>query len=266
MTQYYFLSSFLSARRFDDPLEYSFETIDDFLAWNLSKRDWNNYVVLKRFFDLENFAFFWANKPIVQHFGEVTPENVERLLYLQQWSDSSEFEDFFKDYLFLYKTHEERLENFSSLVRHFLSFYQTSSSLFLQSYFTFKQQLRVVLAGLRARVMHEDVSYVLRDENATDDVVLHVLMQKDAPQYELPPMFSDLKDLLEDYGRLSQSLHRSLFFYEFHKIEEMTRDSYFDSKVILGRAAAYLLAIRYNAVDVEKGKQIINLMEKEITW
>lgn len=266
MAQYYFLSSFLSARRFDDPLIYSFETMNDCLSWNLSKKDWDHYVILKRFFDLENFAFFWALKPIDQHFGEVTPENVEQLLYLQQWSDSREFEDFFKDYLSLYKTNEERLENYSSLVRHFLSFYQQSSSHFLSMYFTFKQQLRVVLAGLRARVMKTDISYVLRDENATDDVVLHVLMQKDAPQYELPPVFSDLKAILADYGRLPVSLYKSLFFYEFHKIEEMTRSSYFDSNVVLGRATAYLLAIRYHSIDANKGKQIINHMEKEITW
>lgn len=266
MTQYYFLSSFLPIRQFNDPLIYSYDALDDLLSLNLSTKDWKNYLVLKRFFDLENFASFWANKPIVFHLGEVTQKNVQELVYLQQWADSSEFEDFFKDFLFLNETNEERLENFSILVKDFLSFYQQSSSVFLQSYFTFKQQLRVVLAGIRARFMQMDVAYVLRNEDASDAVVLQVLMQKDAPRYELPDAFADLGNILEDYGHLPYSLYRSLSLYEFHKIEEMARNSSFDSNVVLARVVLYLLAIRHSSMNVEKGTQIINSMEKEITW
>lgn len=267
MTQYYFLSSFLPIRHFNDPLVYSFEALNELLAFNLSSKDWKHYLVIKRFFDLENFAAFWSNTPITFHLGEVTQSNVKQLLHLQQWSDSSEFEDFFKDFLFYNETNEERLVNFSTLVKDFLSFYQqTSSSFFLQSYFTFKQQLRVVLAGIRARFMQEDVAYVLRNEDLSDEVVLQVLMQKDAPRYELPNAFADLDRILDDYSHLPYSLYRSLSLYEFHKVEEMARDSFFDSNVVLARIVLYLLAIRHSSINIEKGKQIINAMEKEIIW
>ncbi|BAE81098.1 conserved hypothetical protein [Chlamydia felis Fe/C-56] len=266
MTQYYFLSSFFLPQLPELPPAYSFDTLDDLLHLNLSDEDLGHYIILKRFFDFENFAFFWAGKPLPHSYGTVTQENVGNMVNLQQWSDDCEFEDFFKDFLWQYKTPEERSGNFSSLVRGFLAHYQNSSSEFLRAYFTFKQNLRVILAGFRARVMKLDVSYVLRDEDSSDPVVLQVLMQKDAPNYELPGEFSDLSDVLQDYGRLPHTLNRTLSLYEFHKIEEMGRDKYFDANAILAKVAAYLFAIRNGMVNLDKGRNIINSMEKAITW
>ncbi|WP_348662866.1 DUF2764 family protein [Chlamydia vaughanii] len=266
MTQYYFLSLFFLPQLPESCPVYSFEDLDDLLHLNLSKEDLEYYVVLKRFFDFDNFAFFWADKPLVQSYGVVTQDNVESMLKLQQWSDACEFEDFFKDFLLQYKTPKERLNNFSSLIREFLAYYQNSPSEFLRTYFTFKQNLRVILAGFRSRVMNLDVSYVLRDEDSSDPVVLQVLMQKDSPHYELPGEFSDLSNVLEDYGRLPHTLNRTLSLYEFHKIEEMYRDNYFDANAVLAKVAAYLFAIRNSLVSLEKGKNIINSMEKAITW
>ncbi|CAG9045880.1 hypothetical protein NVRI1_00212 [Chlamydia abortus] len=266
MTQYYFLSSFFLPQLPESRPVYSFDDLDALLHLNLSKEDLGYYVILKRFFDFENFAFFWSGKPLPHSYGVVTQENVESMVNLQQWSDDCEFEDFFKDFLLQYKTSQERVENFSSLVREFLSYYQQSSSEFLHTYFTFKQNLRVILAGFRSRVMKLDVSYVLRDEDSSNPVVLQVLMQKDAPNYELPEEFSDLSGVLQDYGRLPHTLNRTLSLYEFHKIEEMYRDKYFDTNAVLARVTAYLFAIRNSMVDLEKGKNIINSMEKAITW
>ncbi|EPP34525.1 hypothetical protein CP10139811_0393 [Chlamydia ibidis] len=266
MTQYYFLSSFFPNQLPEAPPLYSFEALDSLLLLNLSKRDFAHYVILKRFFDLENFAFFWADKPIPYSFGTVTQDRVAGMVYLQQWSDECEFEDFFKDFLLEHKSSKERLEHFSALMSCFLSHYQNSSLEFLREYFTFKKNLRVVLAGFRSRVMQLDVSYVLRDEDSSDPVVLQVLMQKDAPNYELPDGFSDLSSVLEDYGHLPHTLHRTLSLYEFHKMEEMYRNWYFDANAVLGRVATYLFAIRNSMVNLEAGKQKINSMEKAIAW
>lgn len=244
----------------------SFEELNDLLLLNLSKKDFEYYTVLKRFFDFENFAFFWANKPLPYAFGEITQDRVEGMISLQQWSDDCEFEEFFKDFLVQHKTAEERVKHFSALTRDFLNYYQQSSSDFLRTFFTFKQNLRIILAGFRARVMNIDVSYVLRDEDSSNPVVLQVLMQKDSPNYELPDEFFDLRDVLGDYGRLPHTLNRSLSLYEFHKIEEMCRDQYFDANGVLARVAAYLLAIRNSLVSVEKGRKTINSMEQGIKW
>ncbi len=266
MTQYYFLSSFFSPQLPEASPVYTFSVLDDFLSLNLSSRDWWHYTILKRFFDFENFAFFWAGKPIPYSFNEVTQEKVEQMILSQQWSDDCEFEDFFKDFLLLYKTSEERVKHFSGLTRDFLNYYQQSSSEFLRTYFTFRQNLRVVLAGFRARVMNLDVSYVLRDEDSSNPTVLQVLMQKDSPNYELPRDFFDLSDVLSDYGRLPHTLNRTLALYEFHKIEEMGRDKSFDSDAILARITSYLFAIRNSLLNLEKGREMINAMEKEIRW
>lgn len=267
MAQYYFLSSFLLPQNPEARPVYSLLDLDDLLSLNLIKRDFDVYVILKRFFDFDNFAFFFAGKPIVHSFGMVTQENVESMLRSQKWADDDEFEDFFKDFLLRYKTSQERLHHFSSLVREFLSYYQKNSySEFLRTYFKFKQDLRVILAGFRARLLHQDVSYVLRNEDSSDPVVLQVLIQKDAPHYELPEGFEDLSPVLEDYGRLPHTLNRTFARYEHHKIEEMYRDRYFDAEAVLSEVIAYLFAIRNSEVSAEKGKNIINSMEKAITW
>ncbi|WP_201457051.1 DUF2764 family protein [Chlamydia sp. 17-3921] len=266
MTQYYFLSSFLHPQLPEAQPVFSIDALNDLFDLNLSTRDQYYYTLLKRFFDFDNLAFFWAEKPLPFSFGAITQENVASMIHLQQWADDCEFEDFLKDFLIMYKTSQERIRNFSSLMREFLMYYQNSSSKFLRDYFTFKQQLRVVLAGFRARVLHLDVSYVLRNEDNSDPVVLHILMQKDAPNYELPKEFSDLQGVLEDYGRLPHTLHRTLLLYEFHKLEEFYRDAYFDESLILARAASYMFAIRNHLVDSERGREIINQIEKAITW
>lgn len=266
MTQYCFLSLFFLPQIPESRPVYSFEDLDDLLRLNLSDKDFEHYVILKRFFDFNNFAFFWAGKPITQSFGTVTQKNVESMLHLQQWSDDCEFEDFFKDFLLQYKTSQERLDNFSCLVGEFLGYYQNSSSEFLRTYFTFKQNLRVILAGFRARVLQLDVSYILRNEDSSDPIVLQVLMQKDSPHYELPREFADLSSVLEDYGHLPHTLNRTLSLYEFHKIEEMYRDKYFDADAVLAKIATYLLAIHNSVASVEKGRNIINSMERAITW
>ncbi|AGW39056.1 hypothetical protein CPE2_0651 [Chlamydia pecorum W73] len=266
MTQYYFLSSFLPSQQPEASPVFSIDILDDLFDLNLSSKDLHYYTVLKRFFDFENFAFFWADKPLPFSFGTVTQENVASLVRYQQWTEDYEFEEFFKDFLLAYRTPKERLKEFSSLVREFLTYYQNSSSQFLREYFTFKQQLRVVLAGFRAKVLHLDVSYLLRNEDSSDPVVLQVLMQKDAPNYELPQEFSDLKDLLADYGRLPHTLHRTLLLYEFHKLEEFYRNAYFDENLILAKAASYMFAIRNHLANAKKGREIINQIEKAITW
>ncbi|SPN73254.1 Protein of unknown function (DUF2764) [Chlamydia serpentis] len=266
MTQYYFLSSFLPPQLSESPPVFSISDLDDLLYLNLSEQDLCHYTLLKRFFDFENFAFFWSGKSLPFSFGEVTQENVEWMLSFEQWSDDSDFEDFFKDFLMIYKTPEDRLNHFSDLFREFLSYHQTNSSKFLQDYFTFQQQLRVVLAGFRARVLHMDVSYILRNEDSSDPVVLKVLMQKDSPNYELPQEFSDLQVVLDDYGRLPHTLNRALSLYQFHKLEGFYCDSYFDGNVILARSAAYMFAIRNSLANIEKGREMINQLEKAIKW
>ena len=154
----------------------------------------------------------------------------------------------------------------SYLVGEFLAHYRNSSSELLRTYFTFKQNLRVILAGFRSRVLQLDVSYVLRNEDSSDPIVLQVLMQKDSPHYELPREFADLSSVLEDYGHLPHTLNRTLSLYEFHKIEEMYRDKYFDADAVLAKITTYLLAIHHNVASVEKGRNIINSMERAITW
>ncbi|WP_213318216.1 DUF2764 family protein [Chlamydiifrater volucris] len=266
MTKYYFLSSFMPVQSPDGEAVFSLADLDDLLVTNLSREDWVKYQLIKRLFDLENFAFFWNGKEIRHSFGEVTKENVGDLLRFEQWGANEEFEDFFKDFLQMYKSSEERLQSYSQLVRDFLVHYSERCDGFLSKYLSFKQNLRIVLAGYRARAMQLDMSYVLRNEDHSDPIVLHTLMQKDAPQYELPWEFRDLKASLEDYGRLSHTLYRSLELYEFYKLEELMRDYYFDSGLVLGRAVSYLLALKRSRASIEIGKNFIGEMEKSLTW
>ena len=46
----------------------------------------------------------------------------------------------------------------------------------------------------------------------------------------------------------------------------MSRDKYFNTDAILSRVTAYLMAIRNSWASVQKGKELIDLMEKGIRW
>lgn len=58
MTKYYFLSSFMPVQSPDGEAVFSLADLDDLLVTNLSREDWIKYQLIKRLFDLENFAFF----------------------------------------------------------------------------------------------------------------------------------------------------------------------------------------------------------------
>lgn len=232
------------------------------MSLNLSSCDKKSFRCLARSFDLINFSIFWSGGKMERALGEVTQDNVEQLLVKRQWDDGTDMEPFLQDYLNTYKTNEERIENYSFLIRDFLHFYRlNATNAFLREYFSFKQDLRVIMAGFRAKLLNEDISRVLRNENTDEFTVLQILMQKNSSKFIPPLGYRDLGDIFEDYGQLPDSLHREMVLYEFNKIEELFRDSYFNSDAVLGRSAAYMTAYCYHFSSRKNSKRILNDIE-----
>lgn len=257
------MSSFLEPLSIEYLSNFDFSDFKRLLQVNLSAKDLISFKVLLRSFDLVNFSVYWSGREIVRSLGEVTQENVASLIEREQWADESEMEIFLKDYLLTYKTDEERVSNFSSLVRNFLIFHREhTDSRFIFEYFSFKQDFRVITAGFRAKMLNKDVSEVLRDEDSTDFVVLQTLMQKNSLKFIPPRGYGDLEDLFEDYGRLPEALHHELTLYEYNKVEELFKDSYFDLDVVLGRATTYMMAFCYYFTDRKQSEEFLHNMER----
>lgn len=259
MTQYFFLSSMLPELNFLDSLSMSFDDLDNLLLLNLEKKDYQKWVILKRFFDLENFAFLWAHKTITHSFGEVTRANAEQLLSEGCWANYDLFESFFLDFLNAYQTQELRLLNYSNLVRSFLSYYQ-DHDFFFSNYFQFKKDLRIILAGYRAKNLGLDISYVLREEDAQDTIVYQVLMQKDTKVFDLPLEYMDLKPIFDEFKHNPIALRAALANYEKGKLEDMFEPNYFSSSLVLSRSTGYLLTYRYEMNDSKQGKEKIDII------
>lgn len=259
MTQYFFLSSLLLEQSFIDSSSMNFDNLDSLLSLNLNKKDYQKWIILKRFFDLENFAFLWTQKEITHSFGEVTQVNVEQLLSEGRWSNYDLFEDFFLDFLNSYQTNDLRLLNYSVLVRSFLLYYQ-DYDFFFSKYFRFKMDLRVVFAGYRAKNLGFDISYVLREEDAHDPIVYQLLMQKDSKVFEPPLEYMDLKPIFDEFRYNSVALRQALINYEKNKLEDMFESDCFSSSLVLSRAVGYLLTYKYELRDSTEGKEKMDII------
>lgn len=259
MTQYFFLSSLLLEQSFVDSSLINFDDLDNLLLLNLEKKDYQKWIILKRFFDLENFAFLWAQKTIIHSFGEVTQFNGEQLLLEGCWSNYDLFEDFFLDFLNIYQTNDLRLLNYSVLVRSFLSYYQ-DYDFFFSKYFGFKMDLRIILAGYRAKNLGLDISYVLREEDAQDSIVYQVLMQKDTQIFDPPLEYMDLKPIFDEFKHNPIALRQALINYEKIKLEDMFESDYFSSYLILSRAVGYLLTYKHELKNSKEGEEKMDII------
>ena len=76
-------------------------------------------------------------------------------------------------------------------------------------------------------------------------------------EYDPPLEYQDLKQELASCGEAPWQQYKTVARYEFTKIEEMAHYPLFSSEWILGYFARLLLLERGSALDLEKGKTVI---------
>jgi hypothetical protein len=120
------------------------------------------------------------------------------------------------------------------------------------------------MAGFRAKKLGRDVAVEFQYEDPTDPIVAQILAQRDAPAYEPPFEYKELKPIFEEFGDSPLELNRAIFEYQFNHIIELWGGELFSLERILNYMARLILVERWLELDVQKGIKVVDTIEKEI--
>lgn len=257
MGNYYYLASALPSMEFPVLLgEMGSVSLRNALEMNLSQEDRIKVESLYSFVDLSNIKFLFREEEI-DPMGNLDEKALEDALLNQSF-----FSLYVFDFLQKHETREDRIRNFPALLSQFFREETEKQKGFLQSYFSFERELRLVLLGLRAKKLHRDLLKELQFEDLSDPFVMQILSQKDAEQYEPPAEYKEVKELLDACGSDPLEQNKAIAAYRFRKVKEMGEGDSFSIDYILSYLVQLMIVEYWNGLDSERGQTILSTFKK----
>lgn len=252
MAGYYFLIPSFPELRIGTPPEISWDELMFLLSSNLSQEDYAKVQVMRSYFDLENLRSFWAGFPI-HRFGNFDEVELEQALQVR-----SGLPNYVYNYMDRFDSKEDRLRHFSALLGEYYNTEIKQSSGFIKKMFSIERDIRLILTAFRAKALERDILSELQFEDPQDPLVADILAQKDAKSYDPPEAYQELKALYERHREAPLELQKALLQYRFHKVLELTGLKLFSLECVLSYVFQWILVEKWNILDQEKGKKIIN--------
>lgn len=257
MTNYYFVGSYLPDLRIGLPAEISFQDFDHLLQMNLSKRDYEKTIVLRRLWDIQNFRSFLQKEPLDPH-GEFDVAEMEEALL-----QTHRMRFYVREYLEKYESDEERLRHFPELLAAYFREEAKRADGFLKELLNFQREFLLVTVAFRAKKMGRDLSAELQFENPEEPFIAQLLAYKDAPTFEPPEKYEELKGVFEEHADAPLALHQALCEYVFDSIDRMVGWQPFTIDRILGYLVQLILVEKWLELDKAKGVEIVDRFVKE---
>lgn len=252
MTAYYFLASFLPPLFWGQPPEFSFEQLKDWLSLNLTREDRQEVARLLSFQDICNIRLLLSEEPVDPRGNLNEKELDEAILFM----------DVLPDYVFVFldqfESINERIRHFSGVLALFFREEMVKGSKFLQKYFAFEREWRLVQLALRCKRLGRDVVAELQFEDLGDPLVVQILAQKDADSYDPPAEYQALKELLQVASPDPWAEYEAFARYRFDKIGELIEGSAFSLDTILAYVAQSMILEHRFELDFSKGKMILD--------
>ncbi len=257
MGNYYYLTSSLPPLEFPVlPEDIGSISLRADLEMNLSEEDKKKVESLYLFVDLSNIKLLFREEEVDPR-GNLDEKGLDEALLYQSF-----FPLYVFDYLQKYETRQERLKNFPTLLAQFFREEAETQTGFIQEYFSFERELRLVLLGFRAKKLHRDLGKELQFEDLADPLVMQILSQKDAEQYEPPAEYKEVKELLDLCGSDPLEQNKAIAGYRFRTIREMGKGNSFSIDFLLAYLAQVMIIEYWNELDKEKGQTILSTFKK----
>lgn len=263
MNEYFFLASLLPPLEIGHVPTLGFIEFKTLMNENLSRKDLQKVRKFLHLIDLENLRALFADQPFDPR-GNYTRDQMNQALIDYAWEGGEPFPPYLTDYLEKYRGKEERLQHFPLLMTRFFEYEIEHNSGFVKDYFAFQRELRLVLLGFRAQKLGKNVAEELQYEDGSDPIVAQILAQGDGKTYEPPFEYKELKIIFEAYSNSPLEMHKALYEYQFKHIIELWGTEPFTIDRILNYLARLILVERWLELDVQKGIQIVDRIEKEI--
>jgi hypothetical protein len=257
MSKYYYLICAFPNLAIGIKPDLSFSEMELMLKWNLSDKDWEKFFTFRLYTDLKNLRSFLMKKPIDPR-GNLDEKGLEEALMLH---------DVFPEYVFEYLEREEsinyQLAHFPYLFAKYLQEEMTNETGFLQDFFSFERDFRLILTALRAKTLHRDIAFELQYEDPKEDLAADILAQKDLSSYTPPEEYLPIKHWYDQYLLSPKKLHEAFLNYRFMKVQEMTENHPFSIDQILAYASQLTLIEDWNQLNQEEANKTVASMLKD---
>ncbi len=251
MGQYYYIGTAFPTYSLDSPPDFKFDTVKDWLKTNLTAKDYEKSIVIRRYFDIENIRRLWKGEEF-DPYGTMDPNELEEALLTR-----AGLADYVYDYLDKYDNKEERIKRFPELIAAYFNDEIPKADGFLKKYLEFERDFRLVMVGFRAKQLGRDVAVELQYEDPIDEVVAQILAQKDSPNYEPPVRYEALKQIFMDNDDNPLELQKSLLEYKLRIYEEMVGLDFFSIDRILAYLIEHIMVEKWFALSKQKGQDLI---------
>ncbi len=251
MDNTYFVAPSLPPLTLGEAPEISFQEFSYRLEMNLGKKGLRAFALLRLTIDLDNIRSLYSDEPLDKR-GNLSEKELDEALLVQ-----ADLPEYVFDFLNQFDETKEKVRNSFGLLSRYFAEEIPKQKGFVKNLLILQRQMRLVLTALRAKRMKRDVVAELQFEELTDPMVAQILAQKDMEEYEPPVEFQDLKNNLMSCGDDPWEQYKVVLSFEFEKIREMTAYPLFSLDWILGYAARLLLAEKWNALDAERGAEIV---------
>lgn len=259
MTHYFFVAASLPALYLGNVPEMHFAEFDVLVKDNLLLKDYKQIEILRRYYDLLNIRALLKGNEFDPH-GNLDETELEVRVI-----DQENLPAYVLDFLKKYSSKEERLKHFPLLLADFFKKEVSSADPFVKHYLDFERKLRLIMVGFRAKQLGRNLASELQYENPEEELIAQILAQKDAPAFEPPEGFEDLKALFEHYNHSPLKLYQALEEYRFKKIGEMVGVDVFAFRYVLGYLARLIIAEKWMELDKKKGLEIVDNIIKGST-
>ncbi len=257
MTNYYFVTSALPSLQLGMQPEISYQEFSFLLDVNLTEKDLRQVRVLRRRADVENVKNYLQGEPLDPR------GNWSRMELEEALAGVENLPPYFYDFLHQYDTPELRLKNYPSLLSGYYRYEAAHAKGFLKELLQFDRRWRLVFTAMRAKALGRDLSKELQFEDADEDFVAQLLVQKDAPSFEPPDGYEALKSYYEEFRNDPLGLLKALQAWRFNKIEEMLGTQQFSIDRILGYMEQLVSLEQWSELDHVKGQRVVEAIIKE---
>lgn len=256
MADYPFLSSVLPDLSIDEKPEMSFLELKTLFGLNLSEKDQKQFRKFHLYYDIENIRHFWKEEEL-NNYGNYNEVELEETLLTLEGSP-----EYVYRYLETFREKEERLDHFPKLLAEYFKCEELLNVGFLRDYFELERHLRLVMLGFRAKKEKRDLVHELRFEDSQDQVVMQILVQRDASTYIPPYRYEELKPLFEEHENNPMQLHRAITLWQFNKIRELEGVGLLSVERIMGYMARLIIVEKWHAMEQEIGQASVDQLVK----
>ena len=255
MKEYFFLTSLLpSLEPFQLPALH-FSELAPLLKSNLTVSDYAQYKVLLTYYDIENIKALILNKPL-NKWGNLNKNTLKQAI-----EDKIILPGYVLDFLNRYQEIKDKLTNFSCLYAAYFKHEEQLAKGFLKQYLRDQYHIRLVASALRIKHMKSDVMKAFQFEDVHDEVVRHVLAQKDTSEYTPLDRFMSWRDIFNKHYDKPFDLEKAWKQNLFYHVEELARGKIFSVDRVLSYVVRLLLIEDINRLDKQTGEIFI---EKQV--